>query len=52
MFPSSLQPAGGTTLDEVVPVDRQAGLAAYAAAERPDDARRRTAAATAEEGDY
>jgi reductive dehalogenase len=42
MFPPALQPAGGTTLNEVVPVDREAGLKAYVAAERPDDARRRS----------
>jgi ferredoxin len=41
-FPPPLQPAGGTTLGEVVPIDRPAGLAAYAAAESPEDARRRT----------
>lgn len=44
MFPPALQPAGGTTLDTVVPVDREAGLAAYAAAERADRARARLAA--------
>jgi len=42
-FPPALQPAGGTTLQTVVPVDRQAGLAAYAAAESPIAARRRRA---------
>jgi ferredoxin len=40
-FPPALQPAGGTTMSTVVPVDRQAGLAAYAAAESPQAARRR-----------
>jgi ferredoxin len=40
-FPPALQPAGGTTMNTVVPVDRQAGLAAYAAAEAPQAARRR-----------
>jgi ferredoxin len=40
-FPPPLQPAGGTTMNTVVPVDRQAGLAAYAAAESPQAARRR-----------
>lgn len=40
-FPPGLQPAGGTTLQAVVPLDRAAGLAAYAAAEAPRDARRR-----------
>jgi len=33
-FPPELQPKGGTTLKEVVPLDREAGLAAYAAALR------------------
>ena len=42
-FPPALQPAGGTTLQTVVPVDRKAGLAAYAAAESPTAARRRRA---------
>jgi len=40
-FPPALQPAGGTTMQTVVPVDRPAGLAAYAAAESPLAARRR-----------
>jgi ferredoxin len=40
-FPPTLQPAGGTTMATVVPVDRPAGLAAYAAAESPAAARRR-----------
>jgi ferredoxin len=40
-FPPELQPKGGTTLKEVVPIDRDAGLAAYAAAESPVAARRR-----------
>ncbi|MGQ0655469.1 MAG: Fe-S protein, partial [Betaproteobacteria bacterium] len=40
-FPPDLQPAGGTTLKSVVALDRQAGLAAYAAAESPLDARKR-----------
>jgi hypothetical protein len=44
MFPPELQPAGGTTLDTVVPVDREAGLAAYAAAESVERARARLAA--------
>ena len=42
-FPPALQPAGGTTLQTVVPLERQAGLAAYAAAESPTVARRRRA---------
>jgi ferredoxin len=33
-FPPELQPKGGTTLKEVVPIDREAGLAAYASAKR------------------
>jgi epoxyqueuosine reductase QueG len=33
-FPPELQPKGGTTLKEVVQIDREAGLAAYAAAKR------------------
>jgi ferredoxin len=45
-FPPTLQPAGGTTLDTVAPLDRQAGLAAYAAAESPAGARRRRARGT------
>ena len=40
-FPPKLQPPGGTTLDTVVPLDRAAGLAAYAAAESPLAARKR-----------
>jgi ferredoxin len=40
-FPPALQPAGGTTMQRIVPIDRQAGLAAYAAAEDPAQARRR-----------
>jgi ferredoxin len=40
-FPPQLQPAGGTTLKTVVPIDRHAGLAAYAAAESPLAARKR-----------
>lgn len=40
-FPPALQPAGGTTIGTVVPLDRPAGLAAYAAAESPTAARRR-----------
>lgn len=41
MFPPRLQPVGGTTLDEIVPVDRTAGLDAYANAEPPANARTR-----------
>jgi ferredoxin len=40
-FPPRLQPAGGTTVATVVPVDRAAGQKAYAEAERPAAARRR-----------
>lgn len=42
-FPPALQPAGGTTLKEVVPIDRAAGQAAHAVAESPMAARRRRA---------
>jgi ferredoxin len=41
VFPPALQPAGGTTLQTVVPLDRAAGLAASAAADTPAAARRR-----------
>ena len=40
-FPAKLQPKGGTTLNTAVPIDRPAGLAAYAAAESPSAARKR-----------
>jgi hypothetical protein len=40
-FPPGLQPAGGTTLATPVPIDRPAGLAAYAAAESPLAAKKR-----------
>jgi ferredoxin len=40
-FPPDLQPAGGTTISQAVPVDRAAGIKAYAAAEAPDAARKR-----------
>jgi len=40
-FPPDLQPAGGTTLQTVVPLDRVAGLRAYANAEAPRAARAR-----------
>jgi reductive dehalogenase len=43
MFPPRLQPKPGTTLDELVPVDRAAGLEAYRDAERPEEARKRLA---------
>lgn len=43
VFPPALQPAGGTTLQTVVPLDRSAGLAAAVAAETPAAARRRHA---------
>jgi ferredoxin len=42
-FPPELQPKGGTNLQTVVPLDRAAGLAAYAAAEPPLKARQRKA---------
>jgi ferredoxin len=41
IFPPALQPRGGTTVGETVPVDRAAGMQANAAAERPDEARAR-----------
>jgi ferredoxin len=47
-FPPALQPAGGTTMQTVVPIDRRAGLVAYAAAECPTAARRRRARDAAE----
>lgn len=50
LYPPALQPAGGTTLQAVLPIDRQAGLAAYAAAESPAAARRRRAAHPPVEG--
>jgi hypothetical protein len=40
-FPPELQPPGGTTLQSIVPIDRPAGLAAYAAAESPLAAKKR-----------
>ncbi len=40
-FPPELQPKGGTTLQQVVPIERPKGLAAYAAAESPLAAKRR-----------
>jgi len=47
-FPPHLQPPGGMTLDEVMPIDRKAGLAAYAAAESPLAARKRMRKAKSE----
>jgi ferredoxin len=41
IFPPSLQPRGGTTVSETVPVDRAAGMQANAAAEPPEQARAR-----------
>ena len=43
-FPPTLQPRGGTTMQAVVPVDRQAGLEAYARTETPEGARKRCGA--------
>lgn len=40
-FPPELQPRGGTTIGTAVPIDRPAGLAAYAAAESPRAAKKR-----------
>ena len=41
-FPPGLAPRGGATISEVIPVDRQAGLQAYAQAESPESARVRS----------
>lgn len=41
LFPPDLQPPGGTTLAHTVPVDRAAGIEAYARAETPGQARAR-----------
>lgn len=41
IFPPALQPAPGTTLDQTVPVDREAGLLEYQRAESPAKARAR-----------
>ena len=43
MFPPELQPPGGTTLANIVPVDREAGLLRYQQAESPEHARARAA---------
>jgi len=44
MFPVDLQPPGGTTMAQTIPVDREAGLRMYEQAERPQSARSRLAA--------
>jgi ferredoxin len=49
-FPPALQPPGGTTMASVVPLERSAGLAAYASAEQPAAARRRRGAAPEDKG--
>ena len=41
MFPPELQPPGGTTIAQVVPVDREGGLRLYEKAEHADAARER-----------
>ena len=41
-FPPAVQPPGGTTLASVVPMDRVAGQKAYAEAEKPLAARKRS----------
>lgn len=41
MFPPGLQPPPGTTLDQVVPADRLAGIEEYQRAESPEAARAR-----------
>ena len=43
MFPPPLQPAPGTTLAQVVPVDRTAAMEEYQRAETPQAARSRIA---------
>jgi ferredoxin len=49
-FPPALQPAGGTPLGTVVPLDRPAGLAAYRAAESASAARQRRATLRDDDG--
>jgi hypothetical protein len=44
LYPPELQPAGGTTSAQTVPVDRPAGLKLYAQAESPAAARARIGA--------
>ena len=44
LFPPSLQPPGGTTSAQKVPIDRPAGLRMYAQAESPEAARARVEA--------
>jgi hypothetical protein len=44
LFPPSLQPPGGTTSAQTVPIDRPAGLRMYAQAESPEAARARVEA--------
>jgi len=41
MYPPRLQPQPGTTLKEVIPVDRVAGMDEYLRAETAENARRR-----------
>ena len=41
-FPPGLAPIGSATINEVIALDRQAGLNAYAQAESPSEARRRS----------
>ncbi len=41
LFPPQLQPKGGTTVSQTVPVDRAAGMKLYTQAESPDAARAR-----------
>jgi len=47
MFPPALQPAGGTTMDEVLPTDRSGGVKLYTEAETPEAARVRIKQAAA-----
>jgi reductive dehalogenase len=44
MFPPALQPPAGATMADLHPIDREAGLRAYVAAESPSSARERLAA--------
>jgi ferredoxin len=44
MFPPSLQPPPGSSMADVHPIDREAGLKLYASAESPQSARERLAA--------
>jgi hypothetical protein len=45
LFPPQLQPKGGTTVSQTVPVDRLAGMKLYTEAESPAAARERVGGA-------